>query len=100
MAINGADFTPIEPLCVGDRAVFITRHAPTARSFRPWFENNPFNPAFASDLDRVIEGYQLALWIHGHIHDPVDEPVGKTRVLANLVGLPTTGADRCGCRES
>ena len=35
------------------------------------------NPAFASDLDRLIERYQPALWIHGHMHDPVDERVGE-----------------------
>ena len=70
----------------GDRVVVITHHAPSRKSVRPWFEGDPYNCAFASDLDRVIERYQPELWIHGHMHDPVDERLGKTRVLANPAG--------------
>ena len=71
---------------VGERAVVITHHAPSPRSIRPWFQGDPLNPAFASDLDRLIERYQPALWIHGHMHDPVDERLGKTRLVANPAG--------------
>ena len=70
----------------GDRAVVVTHHAPSARSIRPWFEGDPLNPAFASNLDRLIERHQPALWIHGHMHDPVDQWLGKTRLLANPAG--------------
>ena len=70
----------------GDRVVVITHHAPSPRSVRPWFEGDPFNCAFASYLDRVIERYQPELWIHGHMHDPVDERLGRTRLLANPAG--------------
>ena len=70
----------------GDRAVVITHHAPSPRSIRDWYEGDPFNPAFASDLGRVIERYQPALWIHGHMHDPVDERLGRTRLIANPAG--------------
>ena len=70
----------------GERAVVITHHAPSPRSIRPWFEGDPFNPAFASDLDHMIERYQPALWVHGHMHDPVDEQLGRTRLVANPAG--------------
>ena len=70
----------------GDRAVVITHHAPSPKSIRPWFEGDPYNCAFASDLDRTIDRYQPELWIHGHMHDPVDERLGRTRVLANPAG--------------
>ena len=70
----------------GEWAVVITHHAPSPRSIRPWYAGDPFNCAFASDLDRVIERYQPALWIHGHMHDPVDERLGRTRLLANPAG--------------
>ena len=70
----------------GDRVVVITHHAPSPRSIRPWFKGDPYNCAFASDLDRVIERYQPELWIHGHMHDPVDERLGRTRLLANPAG--------------
>ena len=70
----------------GDRAVVITHHAPSPRSIRPWYDGDPFNCAFASNLDRLIERYQPELWIHGHMHDPVDEQLGKTRLVANPAG--------------
>ena len=41
---------------------------------------------FATLLDRVVERYQPALWIHGHMHDPVDERLGRTRLIANPAG--------------
>ena len=70
----------------GERAVVVTHHAPRPRSIRRWFREDPLNSAFASDLDRLIERYQPALWVHGHMHDPVDERLGKTRLVANPAG--------------
>ena len=70
----------------GERVVVITHHAPSRRSIRRWFQGDPLNPAFASDLDRLIERYQPQLWVHGHMHDPVDEQLGKTRLVANPAG--------------
>ena len=70
----------------GERVVVITHHAPSPRSIRQWFQDDPLNPAFASDLDQLIERYQPALWVHGHMHDPVDERLGKTRLVANPAG--------------
>ena len=70
----------------GDRVVVITHHAPSPRSIRPWYRGDPFNCAFASDLDRLIARYQPGLWVHGHMHDPVDERLGRTRLLANPAG--------------
>lgn len=70
----------------GEVAVVITHHAPTPRSVRPWYRGNPLNPAFASDLEALIARYQPPLWIHGHMHDSIDEQLGATRVLANPGG--------------
>ena len=74
------------PRRAGERAVVVTHHAPSPQCIRPWFDGYPFNPAFASNLDRVLKSYQPALWIHGHMHDPVDEWLGDTRLLANPAG--------------
>ena len=75
----------------GDRAVVISHHAPSPRSIQDWYEGDPFNCAFASNLDRVIERYQPALWVHGHMHDPVDERLGRTRLVANPAGYAYEG---------
>ena len=64
----------------------ITHHAPTPRSIAPRFHGSALNPAFASNLERLIARYQPALWIHGHMHNSVDVTVGETRVLANSAG--------------
>ena len=75
----------------GDRAVVVTHHAPSPRSIHLSFEADPLNPAFASDLERVIEQYQPALWIHGHMHDRGDEWLGDTRPVANPAGFKHEG---------
>ena len=47
----------------------------------------PLNQVFASSLKPTIERYdEPALWIHGHMHDPVDVNIGATRVLRNPAG--------------
>jgi len=66
--------------------VVITHHAPSPKCIRPWFEGSRLNPGFASDLDAVIARYQPPLWVHGHMHDRVDETLGGTRVLCNPGG--------------
>ena len=70
----------------GTTAVVITHHAPTPRSIAPQFHGSALNPAFASNLERLIARYQPALWVHGHMHNSVDVTVGETRVLANPAG--------------
>lgn len=67
-------------------AVVITHHAPSPRSIRPWYQGNALNPAFASRLDALIARYEPPLWIHGHMHDSIDEQLGGTRVVANPGG--------------
>ena len=70
----------------GLRPIVITHNAPSPRCIRPWYEKSRLNPGFASNLDALIEKYQPALWVHGHIHDAVDEWVGTTRIIANPQG--------------
>ena len=70
----------------GLRPIVITHHAPSPRCIRPWYEKSRLNPGFASDLDALIARYQPPLWVHGHMHDPVEEWVGATRIIANPHG--------------
>ena len=68
--------------------IVITHHAPSPRCVQPWHAGSALNAAFASDLDRLIARYQPPLWVHGHMHDSVDEMLGETRVVANPQGYP------------
>ena len=69
--------------------VVITHHAPSPKCIRPWFAKSRLNPGFASDLDAVIARYQPPLWVHGHMHDRIDERLGETRVVCNPGGGTT-----------
>ena len=70
----------------GLEAVVITHHAPSPRSIHPRSARDPLMPGYASDLEDVIERFQPALWVHGHVHRAVDFSIGRTRVLANPRG--------------
>ena len=72
----------------GLAAVVITHHAPSPRCVRPWFASSSLNAGFASDLEETTARFRPALWVHGHIHDAVDETLGETRVIANPRGYP------------
>jgi predicted phosphodiesterase len=71
------------------KSVVITHHAPSARSVQTGKEADPLTPAYASNLERLIEECGPALWIHGHIHEFRDYQIGNTRVLNNPLGYQT-----------
>jgi 3',5'-cyclic AMP phosphodiesterase CpdA len=66
--------------------VVVTHHAPSPGSIAPQFRDSPLNPAFASNLEALIEAYRPSLWIHGHMHDSFDYTVGCTRIVCNPRG--------------
>jgi Icc-related predicted phosphoesterase len=73
----------------GRKIVVVTHHAPSPQSIPARFQNDPLNPAFASNLESFISECGAALWIHGHIHHHSDYTIGSTRVVANPRGYPT-----------
>ena len=66
--------------------VVVTHHAPSPRSVHPRYARNLLTPAFASDLEALMEESRVTLWIHGHTHDPFDYRVHGTRVVCNPRG--------------
>ena len=80
--------------------VVITHHAPTARSINAQFKGHHLNGAFASNLEDIIERYQPALWIHGHMHNAVDLQIGRTRVLCNPGGYEAEKNETIGYNPS
>jgi len=65
--------------------VVVTHFLPHRRSIHPKYEGDQFNPAFASDLARLV-GPPVSLWIHGHTHESLDYVVNGTRVVCNPRG--------------
>ncbi len=68
--------------------VVITHMGPTHMSINEKFKHEPVsNGAYVSDLsDLILDNPNIKVWVHGHVHDPVDYMVGDTRVLCNPRG--------------
>lgn len=65
--------------------VLVTHHSATAHSVPERFRNDPYSPCFHSALD-LVERHRPYLYVHGHIHDPMDYSIGRTRVICNPQG--------------
>jgi Icc-related predicted phosphoesterase len=64
--------------------VVVTHHAPHPTSLpTPGFD---LGHCYASDLSSLIDARQPDLWVHGHVHNPVDYWIGATRVVCNPRG--------------
>lgn len=81
------------------KTVVISHHAPSSRSLPDNRVNSKSAPAYASQLDALVE---LAdLWIHGHTHQRQDYQIGRCRVVCNPRGYhdsfnqQITGFDEC-----
>ncbi|OEY68007.1 metallo-dependent phosphatase [Marinobacter sp. X15-166B] len=66
--------------------VVISHHAPLPECIPPKYHHDALSPAFASNL-RALMG-RMDVWVHGHVHEPVDLTVGGTRIVANPGGYP------------
>ncbi len=69
--------------------VVVTHHLPATPSIASRYRNDPLNPAFASNLEDVIEKYEPDLWVHGHTHVACDYKIYGTRVVCNPRGYPS-----------
>ncbi|MTW04185.1 metallophosphoesterase family protein [Pseudoduganella ginsengisoli] len=71
------------------KTVVITHMAPSIRSVAAKYATDLTSAAFASPLDSLAE--KPDLWIHGHMHDSYDYPVGNGRVICNPCGYLLRG---------
>jgi predicted phosphodiesterase len=99
---NGRRFTPNESITIHcahrnwleeelalpfeGSTVVVTHHFPSPRSIHQRFAKDMLTPAFGSDLEAMLDGDKVQLWIHGHTHDAFDYEVNGTRVLCNPRG--------------
>ncbi|WP_423067400.1 metallophosphoesterase [Devosia sp. CN2-171] len=64
--------------------VVVTHHAPLAESVDV---NKRLSWCYASRMEYLFDGdFGPDLWLHGHIHDPVDYQRGTTRIVSNPRG--------------
>lgn len=68
------------------KTVVVTHMAPSERSIADEYKGDRCSPAFASNLDHLVE--HADLWIHGHVHHSLDYRIGTGRVVCNPLGYP------------
>ncbi|UTW12563.1 metallophosphoesterase [Marinobacterium rhizophilum] len=68
------------------KKVIVSHHAPLEACIPARFKDDALSPAFASNLGALMG--KADLWVHGHVHEPVDIRVGDTRIIANPGGYP------------
>ncbi|WP_018917894.1 metallophosphoesterase [Vreelandella zhanjiangensis] len=66
--------------------VVISHHAPLHHCIPDQYLGDALSPAFASHLPQLMG--KMDLWIHGHVHEPVDLIYAGTHVIANPGGYP------------
>ncbi|MEW8508332.1 MAG: metallophosphoesterase [Candidatus Thiodiazotropha sp.] len=68
------------------QTVVVTHHAPSSQLVHPRYARDLLTPAFASNLEDLMDGNRAVLWIHGHMHESFDYEVYGTRVVCNPRG--------------
>lgn len=84
---NEMNAAAIEFLAGSDADVIVTHHAPSLQSIGPKWQGHFLNPFFANNLDFSMFP-NTKLWIHGHMHSPMDYAQDGIRVLAHPWGYP------------
>jgi Icc-related predicted phosphoesterase len=79
------------------KTVVVTHHAPSFLSQHPRFAGSSIGGGFCSNLNDFVERWKPSVWIHGHLHDPVDYRIGETRVLCNPWGYQQERLTRKFC---
>ena len=69
--------------------VAVTHFAPSLRSADPRYGETPGTAGFCNALDALLP--QAQLWLHGHLHCPVDYVHNGCRVVANPLGYANKG---------
>ncbi len=66
--------------------IVVTHHAPSPKSIPVMYNLDPISSAYASNLEDTLTKYNPDIWVHGHIHEPKDYVIGKTRGICNPHG--------------
>ena len=70
------------------KTIVATHHAPSTLSLRDQGRiEDHLSAAYANRWEDLFDG-EVALWVHGHSHAPVDYECAGTRVISNPRGYP------------
>lgn len=65
--------------------VVVSHHAPSHKSWNQE-QRHPLRDAYCNDMESFMQDFDIALWVHGHIHACADYRCGNTRVVCNPRG--------------
>ena len=68
------------------KTIVMTHHLPHPLCVAERFKTDRLTDFFMTNLDYIIEKYDIDYWVHGHTHDNVDVEVHDTRILCNPMG--------------
>jgi predicted phosphodiesterase len=77
------------------KSIIITHHSPLFESVEGSRIEALARSAYTSDMIQLIEEYQPAYWIHGHIHKTMEYKIGETTIIQNGLGYPQTANPAC-----
>jgi len=72
----------------GQTNVVVTHHAPSVLSLPDSRPDDVVSAAYASRLEYLFDEFDIAYWLHGHLHNSSDYRLGRTRVICNPRGYP------------
>jgi len=70
------------------KTVVMTHHAPSFISQHDKYRFDELSEFFCVNLEDLINQHQPELWIHGHLHEPVDYELEATRIISAPLGYP------------
>jgi len=70
------------------KTMIVTHHGPHPVCQHPGFPMSEITTAFHSDLSKLIDMYDIDVWVYGHTHSNIDEHVLNTRIVSNQAGYP------------
>ena len=68
------------------KTIVMTHHLPHEDCVADHFKDNAFNPFYVTNLDYVMDNFNIDVWVHGHTHSNIDIKVHDTRILCNPRG--------------
>ena len=68
------------------KIVMVSHHSPSFKGVSSKYANSNINVAFHSDVINKFVGFDIAYWIHGHTHDPLDYDYNGINILCNPWG--------------
>ena len=70
------------------KTIVLTHHAPSFISQHDRYRFSELSAFFCVNLKDLIREHEPHLWIHGHLHEPVDYELDNTRIVSAPLGYP------------